>query len=226
MATIVPSTNANLGMPIGLDNLGSQELLSLSPTLSTGAAVQLGFSLQHYGGLGPWMGTEIWMKNVPIALNPGGVAGTQFGGIKLGTFPRGLIQIHSSMAWVQQTTVSSQGLGTGIIASQTMNFGLGQVTAAADTLVTTQMNLLPVTGAPPTLTTSATIDVAGTAVKGNSVAATQTPLDGSTTAIPIFFNVAIAADAGLTAGTQANILISALININWAWGGGFQYRPF
>lgn len=222
MATNTPTSNAGLGYPVGLDNLGAAEIFTPSPTLSTGVAVVPGFRVQHFGNIGGFVTTEIWMQNMPFVF-ASGTAGSQFVGTKLFTFPRGKINILGAASFLQETTVTA--LAGSLLASKSVQYGLGSATASADTLATTMINVLAGSGQTvPTFTSSATVDVAGTAVTHHNLAALPAPLDGSSTALPLFFNMAVATDGDLVA--TATVLISAFFIINWSNLGGWQYRPF
>jgi hypothetical protein len=111
------------------------------------------------------------------------VNGTEYQGTKIGTFPAGRILVLGVTASLQQTTTSAiastLNSGTGAVS-------LGTVTASSTTLSSTMVNLLPSTA----FTSSATINVAGTAVTAALAASAQ--FDGTSTPVDIYLNSAYA----------------------------------
>jgi len=138
-------------------------------------------------------------QTVPFATN------TQFVGTKFYTFPQGRILVLGVTASLAQTTTSI--LASTINASKTGALALGTVTASDQTLDSTMANLLPSTA----FTSSATINVAGTAVTAALAASAQ--FDGTTTAIDAYLNSAYATDLDVdAAGTQT---WSGTVTISW-----------
>lgn len=112
------------------------------------------------------------------------VNGTEYQGTKIATFPAGRILVLGVTATLQQTTTST--LASTLNASVTGAVSLGTVTASSTTLSSTMVNLLPSTA----FTSSATINVAGTAV--NAALAASAQFDGTSTPVDIYLNSAFA----------------------------------
>jgi hypothetical protein len=112
------------------------------------------------------------------------VNGTEYQGTKLYDFPEGRVLVLGVTARLQQKTTSA--LASTLNASSTGAVSLGTVTASATTLATTMVDLLPSTA----FTSSATVNVAGTAVGAALAASAQ--FDGTTTAKSMFLNSAFA----------------------------------
>jgi len=112
------------------------------------------------------------------------VNGTEYQGTKLYDFPEGRVLVLGVTARLQQKTTSA--LAGTLNASSTGAVSLGTVTASATTLATTMVDLLPSTA----FTSSATVNVAGTAVGVALAASAQ--FDGTTTAKSMFLNSAFA----------------------------------
>jgi len=112
------------------------------------------------------------------------VNGTEYQGTKLYDFPEGRVLVLGVTARLQQKTTSA--LAGTLNASSTGAVSLGTVTASATTLATTMVDLLPSTA----FTSSATVNVAGTAVGAALAASAQ--FDGTATAKSMFLNSAFA----------------------------------
>jgi len=112
------------------------------------------------------------------------VNGTEYQGTKLFDFPEGRLLVLGVTARLQQKTTSV--LASTLNASSTGAVSLGTATASATTLATTMVDLLPSTA----FTSSATVNVAGTAVTAALAASAQ--FDGTTTAKSMFLNSAFA----------------------------------
>lgn len=139
------------------------------------------------------------------------VNGTEFEGNQIYTFPEGRIYILGATATIQQTTTSV--LASTINASVTEQWGFGTATASATTLAGTMQDLVPVTN----VTTSATINVAGTATSAALASGAQ--FDGTSTAKKIFLNTAFATTTDVDAdGTQA---LTGTLTITWIWLGDY-----
>lgn len=115
------------------------------------------------------------------------VNGTEYQGTKLYDFPEGRVLVLGVTARLQQKTTSA--LASTLNASSTGAVSLGTVTASSTTLATTMVDLLPSTA----FTSSATVNVAGTAVGAALAASAQ--FDGTTTAKSMFLNSAFATTA-------------------------------
>lgn len=163
----------------------------------------LGFSEQA----GPLHQITLTLNNVPQAV----VNGTEYQGTKIYTFPEGRILVHGVTASLQQKTTSV--LASTLNASSTGAIGLGTATASATTLATTMVDLLPSTA----FTSSATINVAGTAVTAALAASAQ--FDGTTTAKAMYLNTAYATTTDVDA--DATQTISGAITLTWVFLGDY-----
>lgn len=133
------------------------------------------------------------------------VNGTEYQGTKIFTFPEGRILVLGVTATLQQKTTST--LASTLNASSTGAIALGTATASATTLATTMVNLLPSTA----FTSSATVNVAGTAVKAALASSAQ--FDGTTTPISVYLNTAYATTTDVDG--DATQTISGVIHIAW-----------
>jgi len=151
---------------------------------------------------------------VTLTLNEVGqtvVNGTEYQGTKLFTFPEGRIFVLGTTATLRQKTTST--LASTLNASSTGAIALGTVTASSTTLSTTMADLLPSTA----FTSSATINVAGTAVSAALAAAAQ--FDGTSTAKSMFLNTAYATTTDVDA--DATQTISGTIVCTFVWLGDY-----
>jgi len=182
-------------------------------TVGTLASVT-GLSATHQE-MGGFIRTTLTLVDVAQTV-PAGATAAAFVGTKLFTFTNGRIQVHAAACTLQQKTTSV--IASTINASMTCQYGLGTVTAAASTLATTMINILPGTGQTvPTVTSSATINVAGTA--GSSALVVPSNFDGSGASRAVFLNSAYETDADVDAeGTQT---WSGTIVIEWSNLGDF-----
>ena len=133
------------------------------------------------------------------------VNGTEYQGTKIYDFPQGRLLVMGVTATLQQKTTSV--LASTLNASSTGAISLGTVTASSTTLATTMVDLLPSTA----FTSSATINVAGTAVSAALDASAQ--FDGTSTAKDVYLNTAYATTADVDA--DATQTISGTIVITW-----------
>lgn len=151
--------------------------------------------------------TTLTLDNVPQTV----VNGTEYQGTKLFTFPEGRIAVLGVTARLQQKTTSA--LASTLNASSTGAIALGTATASSTTLATTMVDLLPSTA----FTSSATINVAGTAVTAALAATAQ--FDGTTTAKSMYLNTAYATTTDVDG--DATQTISGTITFTWAWLGDY-----
>lgn len=132
------------------------------------------------------------------------VNGTEYQGTKLVTFPEGRILVLGVLSTLAQKTTSAilttLNSGTGAVS-------LGSVTASATTLSATMVDLAPSTA----FTSSATINVAGTAVSPVLAAAAQ--FNGTSTALAMFLNSAYATTTDVDA--DATQTWTGTIQITW-----------
>jgi hypothetical protein len=159
---------------------------------------------EHFGRLHTF---TLTLNNVGQTV----VNGTEYQGTKLYTFPEGRIHVVGVLATLQQKTTSV--LASTLNASSTGSIGLGTATASATTLATTMVDLLPATA----FTSSATINVAGTAVSAALAAAAQ--FDGTTTAKAMYLNTAYATTTDVDA--DATQTISGTIICTYLWLGDY-----
>jgi hypothetical protein len=157
--------------------------------------------------VGPFVQTVLTLNNVAQAV----VNGTEYQGTKIYDFPEGRINVLGVTATLQQKTTSA--LASTLNASSTGSIGLGSATASATTLATTMVDFLPATA----FTSSATVNVAGTAVSAALAAAAQ--FNGTATAIDLFLNTAYATTADVDA--DATQTISGTVTITWLMLGDY-----
>lgn len=160
-----------------------------------------GLSSKTDGGPGGFYRTTITLDNVAQAI----VNGTEYQGTKIYDFPEGRVYVVGAVATLQQKTTSV--LASTLNASVTGAIGVGTVTASATTLATTMQDIIPTTA----FTSSATINVAGTAV--SAVLASPAVFDGTATAIDLFLNTAFATTTDVDA--NATQTISGTIVVSW-----------
>jgi hypothetical protein len=159
--------------------------------LTTGVAAVSGLSATIRGDV---------VKQVVLTLadvSQSIVNGTEYQGTKLYTFPAGRINVLGVVATLAQKTTSA--LASTLNASSTGALSLGTATASSTTLNSTMADLLPSTA----FTSSATINVAGTAVS-NALAA-EAQFDGTTTAKDLYLNTAYATTADVDGNATQTI---------------------
>lgn len=156
---------------------------------------------------GPLYQITLTLDNVPQTV----VNGTEYQGTKIFTFPEGRINVLGVTATLRQKTTSA--LASTLNASSTGAIALGTATASSTTLSGTMADLLPSTA----FTSSATINVAGTAVSAALAASAQ--FDGTTTAKPVYLNTAYATTTDVDG--DATQTISGTITITYVWLGDF-----
>jgi len=172
----------------------------VSDTTVLGAASVSSVAAKHVA-FGPFIQTTLTLTDVAQDV----VNGTEYQGTKIFDFPAGRLLIHGVTATLQQTTTSA--LASTLNASSTGAIGLGTATASATTLATTMVDLLPSTA----FTSSATINVAGTAVSAALAASAQ--FDGTATAKDVYLNTAYATTTDVDA--DATQTISGTVVITW-----------
>jgi hypothetical protein len=144
----------------------------------------------------------------PIVMN-GSAGNVLYGGVGTGsivpyyTFPKGNILIRGAEIQTISPSLTCSSAGSSTYASVS---ALGTVTAANDASLTgTEANILASTSS-----SAAVAKVA--AIKNITLIAPGAPLDGTTTAIPVYLNFVIATDAANAAGTCT---FTGTISINW-----------
>ena len=139
------------------------------------------------------------------------VNGTEYQGTKIYTFPEGRILVLGVTATLKQKTTSA--LASTLNASSTGAIALGTATASNVSLTSTMVDLLPSTA----FTSSATVNVAGTAVSAALAASAQ--FDGTTTAKSMYLNTAYATTTDVDG--DATQTISGTINIVFVFLGDY-----
>lgn len=157
--------------------------------------------------VGSLYSVTLTLDNVPQAV----VNGTEYQGTLLYTFPEGRIFVLGTTATLQQKTTSA--LASTLNASVTGAIALGTATASNVSLTGTMVDLLPSTA----FTSSATINVAGTAVSAALAAAAQ--FDGTATAKAMYLNTAYATTTDVDA--DATQTISGTIRCTFVWLGDY-----
>jgi hypothetical protein len=156
---------------------------------------------------GPFRQLTFTLDNVPQAV----VNGTEYQGTLLYTFPEGRINVLGVTATLQQKTTST--LASTLNASSTGAISLGTAAASNVSLTGTMVDLLPSTA----FTSSATINVAGTAVSAALAAAAQ--FDGTSSAKAMYLNTAYATTTDVDG--NATQTISGTIVLTYAWLGDY-----
>ncbi len=163
-------------------------------------------------GFGPFHQTVLTLTNVAVAIVQAAVGG----GTKIYTFPEGIISVLGASATVTPTTTSA--ILTTLNGSKTISTGIGSVITAAQasgTLVTTEQDIVNAFST----TSSATINIAGTAGSGYLSATTALKYDGHTTAQAIFLNAGIPTAADIDG--NATTTWSGTVTVTWAYSGDY-----
>lgn len=162
---------------------------------ATCVATEYGDNLMHK--------TVLTLTNLPITMRDT----EQGGGAKIYTFPVGRILRLGAIAAINVTTTSilANTLNTGV----TCNYGVGSTTQASATVATTEQDFVAVTA----FTASATINVAGATANGVG-AGVLASLDGTSTAVAAFLNLAVAGATDIDA--DATVLVNGTVTIVWS----------
>jgi hypothetical protein len=145
--------------------------------------------------------TTIALDNVGQSV----VNGTEYQNTKIFTFPEGRILVLGTTSTLRQKTTSV--LASTLNASVTGAIALGTAAASAVSLTGTMVDLMPSTA----FTSSATINVAGTAVSSALAASAQ--FDGTSTAKAVYLNTAYATTTDVDA--DATQTISGTVTLVW-----------
>lgn len=133
------------------------------------------------------------------------VNGTEYQGTKIYDFPEGRIMVLGvTMSMAQKTTST---LASTLNASSTGALSVGTATASSTTLNSTMADLIPSTA----FTSSATVDVAGTAVGAALAASAQ--FDGTSTAKDAYINTAYATTTDVDG--DATQTLTGNVTITW-----------
>lgn len=136
----------------------------------------------------------------------------QGGGAQIYAFPAGRICRLGAIGSIAVTTTSilADTLNTGV----TCNWGVGSTTQASATVATTEQDFVNVTA----FTASATINVAGATANGVG-AGVLASLDGTSTPVAAFLNLAVALNTDIDA--NASVTVSGTVTITWANCGDY-----
>ena len=162
----------------------------------------IGVTAKHIALGKGYIQTTLTLNNVAQSI----VDGTEYQGTKIYDFPECRMYVVGAVATLQQKTTST--LASTLNASSTGAIGLGTATASATTLATTMQDIIPTTA----FTSSATINVAGTAV--GAVLAAAAFFDGTGTAKDLYLNTAFATTADVDG--NATQTISGTVVITWS----------
>lgn len=158
-------------------------------------------SVEEYGD-GVFHQSVFTLTTLPITMRDT----EQGGGFKFYDFPIGRITRLGATATIAVTTTSelSSTLNTGV----TCNYGVGSVTQSNATVATTEQDIVNVTA----FTSSTTIDVAGADATGVGVGVLAS-LDGTSTAVDAFLNLAVAGATDIDA--DATVTVSGTVALTW-----------
>ncbi|HEY4714593.1 MAG TPA: hypothetical protein VIH30_10195, partial [Aquirhabdus sp.] len=131
----------------------------------------------------------------------------QGGGAQIYTFPAGRICRLGAIGSIAVTTTSV--LASTLHAGVTCNWGVGSTTQVSATVATTEQDFVNVAA----FTSSATINVAGAVANGVG-AGVLASLDGTSTAVAAFLNLAVTLAADIDA--NATVTVDGTITITWA----------
>lgn len=151
-------------------------------------------------GVGTVHQTVLTLTATPVTMRDT----EQGGGVKIYDFPEGRIAFLGAVASIAVTTTSV--LADTLNAGVTCNYGVGSTTQASATLATTEQDIVQVAA----FTSSATINVAGAVAKAAGAA---TALDGTTTPIDAYLNLAVAGATDIDA--NATVTVSGTVTLNW-----------
>jgi len=178
--------------------LGSQSSTAGTKNGSTVTAVETSF--------GPFHQTVLTCVATPISIaDDADVA--QYGGVKVYTFPEGLIKTDGA---VIDGSITLGATGT-IINTWAGGIALGTVTATTgNTLTSTEANIMKEVDVAAATAKVAVVDAVSACTVLTESAASW--LDGTATAVPVFLNLVVDDDATHTAGTGT---FTGTITITW-----------
>lgn len=182
---------------------------ALRGSAGIGAVAGTGVSVAEYGA-GGIRQSVFTVTAMPLTI-PNAVAANQANGAKIYDFPEGRLLILGATGTMQQTTTSV--LASTLNASSSCRWGVGTTVGTNATLATTEQDLIPVTS----ITSSATVNVAGTATSAALAASAQ--FDGTSTAKDAFLNFSVPTDLDLDA--DATITLTGTVTITWVLLGDF-----
>lgn len=180
-----------------------------TPTMNTVGTVtaQTGLAVAEYGD-GPIRQTVFTFTATPLAITDALAYSSQL----LYTFPTGRINIIGARTNLVFTTTSA--LAGTLNASSAVSVGFGSAAASSITLATTMQNVIPGTGIAVTnMTSSATVNVAGTAFAAAFTATINNSLDGTTTPIPLYFNLGVPTNTDIDG--DATLTVTGTLVVTW-----------
>lgn len=188
-----------LSGPDHTDNLAAAALLVAATGSGAGTKNGATVTATEFAN-GAFHQTVLTLAATPVTLRDT----EQGGGVKIYDFPVGRILMLGALASiaVKTTSILADTLNAGV----TGNFGIGSTTQASATVATTEQDMVQVAA----FTASATINVAGAVATGVGVSA---PLDGTTTAIDAFLNLAVA--GALDIDANATVTVSGTVTLTW-----------
>lgn len=148
-----------------------------------------------------------------LAATPMTVAdATAGGGVKIYTFPEGLITILGGTLSLTPTTTSA--LAGTLHANTVLDIGVGTASAGAGALTTTEDDIIDSVAG----TSSATINVAGATSVGGR---TSSPaiLDGHSAAKTVNVNLGVPTNTDIDA--DATVTLAGTVTLMWMFGGDF-----
>lgn len=167
---------------------------------STVTVAETGNGLQHK--------TVLALAATPMTI----ADATAGGGVKLYTFPEGLINIQGGTFSVTPTTTSA--LASTLHASTVLDIGVGTASAGAGALTTTEDDLIDSVAG----TSSATINVAGATSVGGRTSAVAV-LDGHSAAKTVNLNIGVPTNTDIDA--DATVTVTGTVTLIWMFGGDF-----
>ena len=159
-------------------------------------------------GDGVFKQTVLTLSAVPVTIRDT----EQGGGVQVYAFPVGRICRLGAIGSIAVTTTSV--LADTLNAGVTCNWGVGSTTQASATVATTEQVFVNVTA----FTASATINVAGATANGSGLGVV-TSLDGTSTAIKAFLNLAVAGATDIDA--NATVTVSGTITLTYTVLGDY-----
>ena len=192
---------ANVEVNSNVKKLREVNLDQLVQSNGTVTPAQTAYVVATENGAGVVHQTTLTLAALPQAI----VNGTEYQGTKIYTFPEGRILVLGAVCTIAQTTTSV--IASTLNASVTGALGFGTVTASSTTLSTTMQDIIPTTA----FTSSATINVAGTAVAAALAASAQ--FDGRTTPKDLYINTAFATTTDVDA--DATQTLTGTLLVTW-----------
>lgn len=197
------SLNANIRTNVGVKDIDN----NTQGNGSVPAAVAAYVTVAEKGD-GVFHQTVLTLAALPITMRDT----EQGGGAQIYKFPAGRIARVGAIGSIAVTTTSV--LADTLNAGVTCNWGVGSTTQTSATVATTEQDFVNVTA----FTASATIDVAGATANGVG-AGVLASLDGTSTPVAAFLNLAVALNTDIDA--NATVTVSGTVTITWANCGDY-----